>query len=103
MNKETSVKFCCVGFQVSVENVGNRGHSMVIGRDSIGGTKVRLQHRVVDAGLEAMVSCAQNTVPLSLVAEMGIQFCPWCGRNVVDHYKRQIQLIDNSSLFISGI
>jgi hypothetical protein len=42
-----------------------------------------IQHRAMELGA---VPTFETTSPLSLVSEMHIQFCPWCGTQLNDFY-----------------
>jgi hypothetical protein len=103
MNKVSQVKFCCQGFRANFENAGARGYGLIIGKDSLNNLRVHLQHRVVDKGLESSIQCEGRDIPVSLVAEVGIKFCPWCGCDVREYYQTENQTIDNSSFFIPDI
>lgn len=51
-----------------------------------------LQHRSMDLG----VPCPVTEHPISLVSEVRLQYCPWCGANLKDWYHRVLGDLDKS-------
>lgn len=62
-----------------------RGAAILIGRDSLGRPEFTLQFRAVDKGKETTLS-GDETIPISLVEDVGMRFCPWCGRDLEEWY-----------------
>ncbi|MCM3874411.1 MAG: hypothetical protein ND895_27285 [Pyrinomonadaceae bacterium] len=46
------MKWCCIGFKSHYEAAGQRGHAILIGRDSMGKPEVAMRYRAVDIGEE---------------------------------------------------
>ena len=80
------MKWCCLPFQSHKENAsGSRGFAIAFGKRETGENECILQFRSVNQGEEKSVSSA---VPLSLMEEIRIQYCPWCGRELMKWYKK---------------
>ena len=76
--------WCCIGFKAQYENAGNRGSAVLIGRNYSGGPEFTLQFRAVSQGYEA--SIVSDGALRSLVTDVGLRFCPWCGVFLADYY-----------------
>jgi hypothetical protein len=71
------MKFCCRGFQHHFESSGSRGFGVFsVGKFYKEETAFIIQHRALDADGDSPPFAPS---PLSVVSEMHIQFCPWCG------------------------
>lgn len=76
------MKFCCGAFESNFEMAGSRGFgvfSVQFDKDQV---DFIVQCRAMEPGAEAPVSKS----PLSLIAEMYIRFCPWCGKRLDQFY-----------------
>lgn len=93
------MKWCCVGFKGNYEQAGQRGTSILVGRDSLGAPEVTLQCRVVDKGQEGAIDC--DNYPISIVTDLRIVFCPWCGRNVEKWYRKEVDTLFRPDLKIT--
>jgi len=80
-------QWCCLVFKGHYENAGARGFAVLIGRDRMGTPEFILQHRSIERGLEGRIFTES---PLSLVSDIRISFCPWCGRHLRKWYSRRI-------------
>jgi hypothetical protein len=78
----SAIKWCCVGFEAAYQAAGERSIAVIVDEDQ-GEPEFFLQSRAVDAGDEQKIDAV---VPISLVIENGIQFCPWCGRSLHKWY-----------------
>jgi hypothetical protein len=56
-----------------------------------------MQHRALDQNAISPVT----ETPLSVIAEIYIQYCPWCGSDLEKKYKKAYQELDRSDLKIS--
>ena len=56
-----------------------------------------LQHRAVEPG----GAYPNSEQPLSVVSDVEIQFCPWCGARLQKQYQDQIRDLDRSDLRVS--
>jgi hypothetical protein len=93
------MKWCCQTFKGWYDEAGKRGLGLLLGRSSTNNDPYFLiQHRVVDSGLEKSVVSAN---PASVVSEIGIQFCPWCGQNLRAVYKKVVDELARPDLEIS--
>jgi hypothetical protein len=63
----------------------------------------RFQFRAVDKGLESLIKAERPDVALSLIAEMGAQYCPWCGQNLAQWYGEKIDRLYRPGLAIGEI
>lgn len=81
------VKWCCPGFERKYGQGGERGTAILYG--FLGGElQFYLQFRALERGdvLEYV-----SPKPISLVTQVAINFCPWCGKRLVKHYKKQLE------------
>jgi hypothetical protein len=53
-----------------------------------------LQHRALDPGVPA----PQTDSPLSVVSDVHISFCPWCGADLKRAYRDNFRELDRSEL-----
>ena len=76
--------FCCRGFEWHFGYAGARGFSVLsVGKFYKDETAFFLQHRALDIGAEPPAFAPS---PLSLVSDLVIQFCPWCGTKLEEFY-----------------
>jgi hypothetical protein len=92
------MKWCCFGFKVGYESAGRRGGAILVGRDSVGAPDISLQFRAVDKGRED--SIRGGDAPISLVEDIRFAFCPWCGRNALKWYRKNIDALFRPDLKI---
>lgn len=81
------MKWCCLTFKSWYEAAGERGFAILVGRDSAGKPQFTIQHRSVDVEMEDLV---KTETPLSLVADIQIDYCPWCGRKLDKWYAKNV-------------
>ena len=93
------MKWCCIGFKGNYEMAGQRGTSILFGRDSLGAPEVTLQCRAVDKGQEAPI---KSDNPISIVTDIRIVFCPWCGRDVEKWYRKEVDDLFRPDLKITS-
>jgi len=74
---------CCPAFQSRLDEAGQRGAAVLVAAGPGEKPVFILQHRAVDIGKEQSV---QTEAPLSLVSELRIRHCPWCGRSLQEWY-----------------
>ena len=78
------VKWCCAAFQGNYEAAGRRGLSIVAEKSEFRGIQFTIVARAVnDCDRERLPA---TPVPITLETETGIQFCPWCGCTLREHY-----------------
>ena len=90
--------WCCVGFRYHYEVAGERGTAILIGRDELGAPEVILQHRAADKGDETFIKSERT---ISLVEDVRIVYCPWCGRNAEQWYGRRVDELFREGLKIT--
>ena len=77
------MEWCCAGFESFYGNAGHQGPGILVGRDSIGEPEFTLQYRAFDPG-DKVEFMSQD--PIASVIDIRLQFCPWCGRNLLKWY-----------------
>lgn len=82
------IKWCCPAFQGNYEAFGGRGFSIVVVIKEPGTFQFKLVSRAIDK--VHMHSLTSTLVPVSLLTETGIQFCPWCGCNLSKYYQSYV-------------
>jgi hypothetical protein len=89
------VDWCCLGFEAGYENAGNRGHSYLIGRDSLGTPEFISQFRSLETGYIEKIT---SETPITLVSELRINFCPTCGTNLANFYGARVDVLYRQEL-----
>jgi hypothetical protein len=80
------MKWCCIGFKSHFDCGGERGHAILIGRDSLGKPEITMQYRALNPLDELPVT----DFPISTVMDIRIVFCPWCGQNLETFYGKHV-------------
>lgn len=57
---------------------------------------VILQHRALDPGS----ALSSTNVPISLVTDVNISFCPWCGSSLPEFYGQRKNALERTELRI---
>jgi len=94
------VKWCCPGFQGCWEQAGLRGFGIVVGEEPKGKPFFRMQYRIADAAKEGSITFPNTPIPISPVGEMGLVYCPWCGRNLAERYVGAMKILSRPELLI---
>jgi hypothetical protein len=81
------VDWCCASFRNRYSLGGKRGVAVVYGV-SDGELQFFLQFRAVKAGVERLSGASE--VPLSLLEQVLIDFCPWCSKRLERYYRKQV-------------
>jgi len=81
--------WCCAGFEGNYQRGGHRGAGIVVNRALPDHAFFVLQFRAVEPGSEKEVSGPPH-ISVSLVSDVGMQFCPWCGTNLTEFYGTRI-------------
>lgn len=92
------MRWCCPAFESWYEGAGERGYAVLVGRDGNMKPEFVIQHRSIDLGAEDLVKAE---TPLSLVADIQIDFCPWCGRNLEKWYGENVDVLYRVGLKIT--
>lgn len=89
------MKYCCRAFEHWHGAAGTRGFSVFAAGSNQGPAMFLIQHRALDAdGRPPEFSPS----PLSLVSDLIIQFCPWCGTKLDESYRNTQTQIDRTDL-----
>lgn len=92
------MRWCCPAFEGHYGNAGERGFTILIGRDIEDQPQFLLQYRAVDKGMEGLVF---SETLLSLFADVQIQFCPWCGCKLNKWYGRYVDQLHRPGLKVT--
>ena len=77
--------YCCSTFEGHYWEAGKgTGFGLVVTTNSQGVPVVKIQHRAVDRNSHEIKLPAGTR--LALLSEMGILYCPWCGRDLRRYY-----------------
>ena len=85
------IKWCCEAFRNNYDLAGDRSIAVLVDRYSDGEPEFLLQSRAFERGQEP--PDLSTAVPMSLVTESRMQFCPWCGRNLARWYRKTIDAL----------
>lgn len=84
------MKWCCPAFAGWYDHSGQRGIAILVGRDSTGEPEFLMQYRAVNEGEEMSFN---PEVVASTVIEVGLRYCPWCGRNLDKWYGKNVDAL----------
>jgi hypothetical protein len=85
------IKWCCEPFKNGFDLAGDRSIAVLVDRYSDGESEFILQARAFEKGQEP--AHLSTEVPMSLVTESSIQFCPWCGKNLARWYRKTVDAL----------
>jgi hypothetical protein len=89
------MRWCCAGFSNNVQMAGERGFSVIVEASENAAPEFIVQHRAVNLGTEFPVV---SDVAISLVSDMRIAFCPWCGVSLGAFYGNSAKEIARNDL-----
>lgn len=92
------MKWCCAGFKGNYGEAGQRGVGILVGRDFEGRPEFTLQFRAIERGNEQAVISEK---PISLVVDVSMRYCPWCGSNLEEWYGDVADALHRQDLKIS--
>lgn len=92
------MNWCCAAFEGWYGQAGEKGIGILIGRDSTKTPAFTLQYRAIDQGDEKLITSPK---PISTVVEVGLQYCPWCGRDLEKWYGPYVDKLFRPYLKIS--
>jgi len=81
-------------FEGNFQMAGSRGFGVFVSTRDGSEPAFILQHRAVDAE----VPTPNTEYPVSLVSDVQMQFCPWCGTKLKDWYRNALKDLDRSEL-----
>lgn len=90
------MKWCCMGFHGHCEEAGRRGTGIFVSTLDASDSVFILQFRALDPGAKV----PHTESPLSIVMDLQIQFCPWCGANLRKRYRDHLRDLERSELRI---
>jgi hypothetical protein len=93
------VRWCCQTFRSYCEEAGQRGFGIIVEENEIGPAFL-IQFRSIDPKNEQAFKAISTPFPVSLVAQTGLLFCPWCGKNLRRRYEKQVKAIARPDLSI---
>jgi len=88
------MKWCCMGFEGNFQTAGARGFGVFVSKRSGSEPEFILQHRSLDPGAPT----PNFEYPISLVSDVRMRFCPWCGVSLRDWYRSATEDLDRSEL-----
>ena len=91
------MEWCCKVFQGWFQEAGKRGFGVFARERRDSTASFILQFRALDPGKSGP---AYTESPMSLVSDIHIQFCPWCGANLCNTYDSSLRELDRSELTI---
>jgi hypothetical protein len=86
--------WCCNVFEGWFQQAGCRGFGVFVATGTDSRPLFILQFRALDPGK----SLSHADSPISLVSDIQIQFCPWCGADLKKKYGENISELDRSEL-----
>jgi hypothetical protein len=89
------MRFCCRAFEYWHNAAGERGFGVFVAHDASPEPLFVIQHRALDSNGSPP---ALAPTPLSLVSDLIIKFCPWCGLKLEDFYLETARNIDRTDL-----
>jgi hypothetical protein len=81
------IRWYCQTFKSYCEEAGRRGLGVVVEETDVGPTFL-IQCRSIEPKDEQAFKAINTPVPVSLVTQTGMLFCPWCGKNLRRRYGR---------------
>ena len=106
-------QYCCEGLRNSVAHAGNSGLAVILISDTDGVLRFRFQSRGCDhAAIEQMRSFVDslpaplrhNAPRVNIVAETGLQYCPWCGKRLaelIEHDRDAFRALADSMAYLT--
>jgi len=91
------MKWCCAEFKDCVAKAGKRGIAIIVDAAEENNLGFLIQYRGTDFGNSIVV---QTNHIVSLAQETGIIYCPWCGTNLRECYKRYAEKLSRTDLKI---
>lgn len=88
------MKWCCAVFQDHFAEAGSRGFGIFLVDSDREDPGFIFQFRAMDAGATAPIC----ETPLSIVSDVHVHFCPWCGVKLARFYRKHYRELDRSEL-----
>lgn len=78
------MEWCCVQFKNFFESAGHKGIGIHVEQMYNKKPTFLIQFRIADQDVHVQVNA---DAPVTLAAQTGIRFCPWCGIGLSDKYE----------------
>jgi len=78
--------WCCITFKETFESAGERDFAILVD-PFLDGYAFILQHRAVERDDKGP---RNHPRPISLISEVHIHYCPWCGRRLHEFYANRL-------------
>jgi hypothetical protein len=92
------MKWCRLGFEGHTQIAGFRGFSIFVSTKNRQNPVFIMQHRTLDPG----VGMPNTEHALTIVSDIQISFCPWCGADLRKFYRKHYQKLDRRQLEASS-
>lgn len=89
------MRWCCAQFQGWHAESGQRGLGVFARKMPEGDSAFVLQHRAAEPNVRVITD---PVAPFSIVAEIGIQYCPWCGVRLLEWYRQDLRMLERPDL-----
>lgn len=87
--KRSPPKWCCMGFEGNYQAAGERGFAVLVGKEGF-----LIQVRLVAQNEAHRLKIEPQDIAVSLVNQIGMRFCPWCGANLAKFYGNRLQELE---------
>ena len=88
------MKWCCKVMQGWYQIRGDRGFSVKVNERS-GQYRFVMQHCALEPGIRLPDDFNE---PVSIISELVVLYCPWCGKNLEKFYKKNLSDLCKESL-----
>jgi hypothetical protein len=93
------MKWCCQIFEGWHRESGKRGLGVFVDTSTYDKPLFLLQFRAIDSDLKfPNFQTTNDNMIVSPIAEIGITFCPWCGRDLMKWYKNDLRALVKNDL-----
>jgi hypothetical protein len=75
-------------FRIAYQHAGQRGFAVLVGAVAVIGPYFIWQRRSLEKARETEI---QGPFDVELVSDIGLLFCPWCGKDLGRFYRRHIE------------
>jgi hypothetical protein len=89
------MNWCCAQFEGWHSQSGQRGLGVFVKRSLDESKMFVLQHRAADPGV---IVTTEPLAPVSLITDIGIQYCPWCGVRLEKWYGKNTDRLERTDL-----
>jgi hypothetical protein len=93
------VRWCCQGFNTNFLNAGNQGVGVFA---AVFPGETRASYVMQFRALDPDAPPPEDVESIWTVFQVGLRFCPWCGRNLRKWYLRTSTLLLRNELLLTG-